>query len=195
MKRPLFRLLRALLTTGLAGGALLGALAGCDGCSNKPTPPPAATASAAVSGAPSASAVATAGPLTAVDAKVPLKCNSYCKINGRCGWHSGLGTCVARSDEDCRKSRACRVNGTCTKVEDSCHGTSEEDCKASERCKDEGLCHFVGKGPTNCFAKEDADCAETKVCKEQNRCSAIDGFCEDKDHPRKVKTDPGSKPL
>jgi hypothetical protein len=166
-------------------------LVGCDGC-NGQAPTPAASASA-----PSAVPTpASASPdITPPDAKVPKRCKFSCKINGKCGYYAKAKRCVARSQEDCRESRTCRVNGLCTMRGGACAGGSDEDCRKSERCKNEGLCVVrtsTGIKATNCYAKTDADCEASERCKNEQRCKAVDGFCADPSNPRKTPAPEGS---
>lgn len=148
-----------------------------------------ATAEATTSAAPTTIATAPAvPPLPPARGDVAPKCRTICRIAGRCTLHPESKECIADRDDDCRRSRACVVNGMCTARGGLCLGTSDEDCRRSTRCAEEGLCALAGGATmtaTNCVAKTDADCAGSKTCIEQNRCKAIRDRCDDPDNPIK----------
>ena len=128
---------------------------------------------------------------------VPRKCRTLCQITGRCTLDPATSACLATTDDDCRGSRACLVNGMCTPKGGNCVGTSDADCRASTRCKDEGLCSLAAPAEvqaTTCIAKTDADCAESRTCREEKRCKAIRNRCDNPDAPIKPNTAPATPP-
>lgn len=66
-----------------------------------------------------------------------------CAVWGWCGVR-GEGTqpreCIAVSDEKCRASRACKVSGLCSFLNDRCVARNDNDCENSQYCKWNGLC-------------------------------------------------------
>ncbi|MFO0612338.1 MAG: hypothetical protein U0414_07115 [Polyangiaceae bacterium] len=66
-----------------------------------------------------------------------------CVVWGWCGEKvdgTGPKECVAVSDEKCRASRACKVSGLCSFVNNRCVAKSDADCENSQYCQWNGLC-------------------------------------------------------
>lgn len=66
-----------------------------------------------------------------------------CVVWGWCG-ERGEGAqpreCVAISDEKCRASRACKVSGLCSFLNNRCVARDSNDCESSQYCQWNGLC-------------------------------------------------------
>jgi hypothetical protein len=88
-------------------------------------------------------------------------------------------TCVAQSDDDCRRPNgACEVLGSChaeTQVFGSCLAVNAADCRSSRLCTELGNCSFDGYG--HCVTATDADCADSLLCKGFGCCHSLLGWC------------------
>ena len=62
---------------------------------------------------------------------------SGCASSSLC---TGDGKRMGTSDDDCRKSPACRSDGLCSGRGGKCVASSDDDCKSSSGCKDAGKC-------------------------------------------------------
>ncbi len=83
--------------------------------------------------------------VTSARAKELCAASPSCKTRGACGYHAGLGQCVARKAADCQASAACRADGRCTLKSRNCEVGSDADCKGSEACKRDGRCKSDGR--------------------------------------------------
>lgn len=97
------------------------------------------------------------------------QCAEACKNVGECTYERG--ECVAKSNEDCAKSEACKL-GFCVQkqgkcVADPCH-------KEAEVCKYEGRCTWTGG---TCTAGTHEECKRSKVCELEGRCVMKLGAC------------------
>ena len=105
-------------------------------------------------------------------------CRARCQILGMCHFDEKLERCVARSEKDCRDSRACKHSGICTfNPQGICLGTSDKDCAASVDCKERGLCKLGRGGATTCIASSNTDCEQSEICKKEARCTNVNGLC------------------
>jgi len=73
-----------------------------------------------------------------------------CTLQGYCSFVDGR--CQLTSDDDCKKTSACRSVGACTYRADTGHNRMEQvpgcvvggvnDCKGSQSCRDDKNCIF-----------------------------------------------------
>jgi hypothetical protein len=92
------------------------------------------------------------------------------------------GSGIVRSDEDCRRSRACREFGACAERAGRCYAKTDADCARSMFCKQAGQCK-VHKDRCVIAAASDDDCRRDhgangrNPCKLSGYCTARDGVC------------------
>ena len=108
-----------------------------------------------------------------------------CEAVGECAAESGV--CINTSDEDCEKSKVCKVAGLCghSSILPFCVARSPEHCTQAEVCAYAGYCsYFDGY----CAAGSDADCEQSELCETEGRCkykpfhegaggNAVGGLC------------------
>ncbi len=99
-----------------------------------------------------------------------------CEYHGTCcAKSSDRLECVARSQEDCQKSGACREYAACHLVGDGCGPTSDQDCRGSLECRSTGKCALLSNV---CVASSEGDCRSSIYCKQFGYCSYLNGHCE-----------------
>lgn len=104
----------------------------------------------------------------------PCVASKQCALDGQCSKSDDGSGCVAKSAEDCRRCRACRMWGQCASEKGKCTVGSDEDCGRSLWCTQWGLCHSDGTG---CIATDEKDCRSSKSCELLGRCTLVDGAC------------------
>lgn len=109
-------------------------------------------------------------------AAVEGQCRAMCKLAGLCGFDEAAGRCLARSEEDCRRSDGCLTSGVCSFAGGGCVGASDADCRASEQCRAVGACTFTGQPHRPCEAAGD-DCRQAAICRNEGACTAHGGRC------------------
>lgn len=72
-----------------------------------------------------------------------------CFDDGRCASLETSFQCFAVAEEDCQKSKYCKLKGNCSLSSKLvCEALKDADCVGSEACQKNGLCHALGDG--NC---------------------------------------------
>ncbi len=99
--------------------------------------------------------------------------STRCETHGRCTADSGR--CVVGSDADCLRTAACNMGPFCTARNGRCVAT-DESCRASLECEMDGRCTASADG-RSCIALSDEDCLHSVICGEEGACVARDGGC------------------
>ena len=101
-----------------------------------------------------------------------------CQGNFDCVFHGTCtlvgDRCLARSDEDCHRSRGCKREGLCSAVDGACVTRSEADCVSSDKCLADGECSL---GPGAKCVRSDAGCKKSKGCATSGQCSLVLDAC------------------
>lgn len=105
------------------------------------------------------------------------RCRAPCAMLGQCAYDEASGRCLARREEDCQRSDACKTSGLCHHSKGACVGLSADDCEASSRCEEAGLCAYTGLPARPCRAGTDAHCQASTACRRHGRCSERGGSC------------------
>ena len=108
-------------------------------------------------------------------------CSEACSYVGHCTAGDGaesIGECRARSDADCKRSKACMNDdyGNCIARNGFCSrpANTRSDCRRGVICSGWGLC-TARDG--YCQATIDADCKGSTACSQLGFCTAKDGDC------------------
>ncbi len=95
-----------------------------------------------------------------------------CRIEGACS--AGGKACQPASDMDCRQAQVCLQRGQCTVVQNRCV-SSYTDCSRSGRpCTLFGLCT---ERQGRCVAESVDTCARARACTTYGQCTAFGGVC------------------
>ena len=138
----------------VAGSLLLGS------CQDEPPP----TATRVIGAPPASGSAAGAGSTSAAGSSTPRA--------------PGL----VKSDEDCRRARACQHFGACSYRDGGCYAKTDADCAKSQFCQRAGQCK-VHKDRCVIGADSDADCRRNhgktgrNPCKLSGYCTALGGVC------------------
>jgi hypothetical protein len=119
------------------------------------------------SDAPDAAVVEPTSRAAAVASAAPaLDCSEACRQSGLCAPEAG--SCVAVSEEDCRRSARCERFGHCQLIDGVCAAGGDDDCQRSKRCSEFGQCVREGK---LCVAKTAAHCRASLYCERLAQCT------------------------
>ena len=82
---------------------------------------------------------------------------------------------TARNGVDCPHDRVCQSLGHCTTAGDRCVASSDQQCRTSLRCYVDGQCAAMPTGW--CGAVSSGDCLASSQCRESDHCRLDHGGC------------------
>ncbi len=92
-----------------------------------------------------------------------------CAKRGECTWKDGK--CIVSGPEDCKNSKGCKVDATCTyDGKGACVIGSSDDCKSSEFCTKLRRC-LRDKATKKCVPGSDKECKFQTDCKAAAACT------------------------
>lgn len=96
------------------------------------------------------------------------RASSLCQAVGFCSV-TAQGTCRAATPADCVRTEPCERFGACAPRDGRC-----VPCESSSACRSDGACELVGQ---TCRATSDLHCRAAEVCRSGGRCRAFQGAC------------------